>query len=115
MICCLNPDCPDPQNPIGTNFCVSCGTGLIPLLRNRYRVIAPLGGGGFARTYLAEDIDKLEEQCVVKQLAPQAQGSWSLKKQLSYLSKKQDVCNSLDSIIKSLHYMGTLKKTITCT
>ncbi len=80
MICCLNPDCPNPQNPIGTNFCVSCGTGLIPLLRGRYRVIAPLGGGGFARTYLAEDVDKLDEQCVVKQLAPQAQGSWSLKK-----------------------------------
>ena len=80
MICCLNPDCPDSQNPIGTNFCVSCGTGLRPLLRNRYRVTAPLGGGGFARTYLAEDIDKLDEQCVVKQLAPQAQGSWSLKK-----------------------------------
>ncbi|GAB1541673.1 hypothetical protein NUACC21_43450 [Scytonema sp. NUACC21] len=50
------------------------------LLRNRYRVLKPLGGGGFARTYLAEDIDKLDEQCVVKQLAPQVQGSWSLRK-----------------------------------
>jgi serine/threonine protein kinase len=41
---------------------------LIPLLRNRYRIIAQLGRGGFARTYVAEDIDKLNEQCVVKQL-----------------------------------------------
>ncbi|BCL39198.1 hypothetical protein NSMS1_56450 [Nostoc sp. MS1] len=38
------------------------------LLRNHYRLIQPLGRGGFACTYLAEDIDKLNEQCVVKQL-----------------------------------------------
>ncbi len=80
MICCLNPDCPNPLNPDGTNFCLSCGTGLTPLLRSRYRIIEPLGGGGFGRTYLAEDVDKLDEQCVVKQLAPQVQGSWSIKK-----------------------------------
>ncbi|MDZ8235823.1 MAG: serine/threonine-protein kinase [Nostoc sp. ChiQUE01a] len=68
MICCLNPNCENPQNPDGTNFCLSCGAKLIPLLRNRYRIIGVLGRGGFARTYVAEDIDKLNEQCVVKQL-----------------------------------------------
>ncbi len=68
MICCLNPDCVNPQNPDGTKFCLTCGTGLVYLLRNRYRIIKPLGRGGFARTYIAEDIDKLNEQCVVKQL-----------------------------------------------
>ncbi|MEH2069495.1 MAG: serine/threonine-protein kinase [Nostoc sp.] len=68
MICCLNPNCENPQNSDGTNFCLSCGTKLIPLLRNRYQISAPLGRGGFARTYIAEDIDKLNEQCVVKQL-----------------------------------------------
>jgi serine/threonine protein kinase len=68
MICCLNPDCTNPQNPDGTNFCLTCGTGLVSLLRNRYRIIQPIGRGGFARTYLAEDVDKLNEQCVVKQL-----------------------------------------------
>lgn len=80
MTCCLNPDCSNPQNPDGRQFCLSCGTELVPLLRNRYRIIKPLVGGGFARTYLAEDIDKLDELCVIKQLAPQLQGSWSLKK-----------------------------------
>ncbi|MUG99995.1 protein kinase [Scytonema sp. UIC 10036] len=68
------------MNPDGTKFCVNCGAELVSLLRNRYRIVKPLGGGGFARTYLAEDVDKLDEHCVVKQLAPQVQGSWSVKK-----------------------------------
>ncbi|MFW9258732.1 protein kinase domain-containing protein [Nostoc sp. CALU 546] len=68
MVCCLNPNCENPQNPDGANFCLSCGTALVSLLRNRYRIISPLGRGGFARTYIAEDIDKLNERCVVKQL-----------------------------------------------
>ncbi len=80
MLCCLNPTCPKPQNPDGTNFCQTCGTGLVALLRYRYRVQKQLGGGGFGKTYLAIDVDKLDERCVVKQLAPQVQGSQALQK-----------------------------------
>lgn len=81
MLCCLNPDCPNPQNPDGTSYCQSCGTRLIPLLRGRYRVIKVLSNeGGFSRTYLAEDVDKLNEVCVVKQLAPKVQGTYALNK-----------------------------------
>ncbi|MBW4687266.1 MAG: serine/threonine protein kinase [Komarekiella atlantica HA4396-MV6] len=68
MICCLNPDCTNPLNPDEANFCLNCGIKLVSLLRNRYRIIKLLGRGGFARTYIAEDIDKLNEECVVKQL-----------------------------------------------
>ncbi|ARV61578.1 serine/threonine protein kinase [Nostocales cyanobacterium HT-58-2] len=81
MLCCLNPDCPNPLNPDGNQQCRSCSTPLIPLLRGRYRVIKVLSDeGGFSRTYLAEDIDKLNEACVVKQLAPKVQDTAALKK-----------------------------------
>ncbi|MFN6484328.1 MULTISPECIES: serine/threonine-protein kinase [unclassified Nostoc] len=80
MSYCLNLSCIKPLNPNGINFCQSCGTRLLPRLRNRYHIIQPLGGGGFGRTFLAEDEDKLKEHCVVKQLAPQVQGSTALHK-----------------------------------
>jgi serine/threonine protein kinase len=81
MICCLNPDCPNPENADRNEFCISCGTPLIRLLRGHYRIIKLLSDeGGFGRTYLAEDADKLDEPCVVKQLAPKVQGTWALKK-----------------------------------
>ncbi|WP_250122533.1 serine/threonine-protein kinase [Chroococcidiopsis sp. CCMEE 29] len=80
MSYCLNPNCQKPLNPLGTNFCQSCGTKIQLLLRNRYRIIRPLSGGGFGRTFLAEDEDKLNEPCVVKQLTPQLQGTNALQK-----------------------------------
>ncbi len=81
MICCINPDCPNPLNLEGKKFCQTCSTPLVPLLRNRFRVIRVLSDeGGFGRTYLSEDIDKLNEHCVIKQLAPKFQGSWAQKK-----------------------------------
>ncbi|MGI8500490.1 MAG: protein kinase domain-containing protein [Hassallia sp.] len=81
MLCCLNPDCQDPLNPDGSKYCQYCDTQLITLLRGHYRVIKLLSDeGGFGRTYLAEDVDKLNEQCVVKQLAPKIQEASVLRK-----------------------------------
>lgn len=80
MVCCLNPNCQQPHNPDGTSFCLRCGTKLLPLLAGHYQIIRPLGGGGFARTYLAEDIQKLNQPCVVKQLVPTVQSTQGLQK-----------------------------------
>lgn len=72
MICCLHSDCLVPVNPDGVTTCQSCGSPLTELLRNRYRPIKPLGQGGFGKTYLAEDIDRLNTRCVIKQFVRQA-------------------------------------------
>ena len=89
MICCLNPDCPNPLNSDGTKICETCGTPLVTFLRNRFRVIRVLSDeGGFGRTYLAEDVDKLKELCVIKQLAPKLPGNWALKKAMELFQKE---------------------------
>ncbi|WP_413172209.1 protein kinase domain-containing protein [Anabaena azotica] len=96
MICCLNPDCQNPQNPDGKEFCQSCNTPLIPRLRNRFRVIRVLSDeGGFGRTYLSEDTDKLNESCVIKQLAPKFQGTWSQKKAMELFSEEAKLLQEL--------------------
>ena len=88
MICCINPDCPNPQNPDGQTYCISCGVKLVPILRSRYRVIKPIGQGGFRRTYLAKDIDRLNLRCVVKQLAPNLQRNWAINKAIELFQQE---------------------------
>jgi WD40 repeat protein/tRNA A-37 threonylcarbamoyl transferase component Bud32 len=78
MICCLNTACHNPSHPDETKFCSNCGVPLVVL--RHYRPIRVLGSGGFGKTYLAEDIEKFNEPCVIKQFAPQVQGSGSLQK-----------------------------------
>jgi WD40 repeat protein/tRNA A-37 threonylcarbamoyl transferase component Bud32 len=80
MTCCLNPACQQPQNADDVEFCLSCGTKLTVLLRGRYRVMRPIGQGGFGRTYLALDDDRLKARCVIKQFSPQLQGTKALEK-----------------------------------
>lgn len=65
MSYCLNPTCQKPNNPIENNFCQSCGSKL--LLKERYRAIAPIGAGGFGRTFRAVDEHRLNDTCVIKQ------------------------------------------------
>jgi WD40 repeat protein/tRNA A-37 threonylcarbamoyl transferase component Bud32 len=51
-------------------------------------VIQLLGQGGFGRTYLAEDKDKLNEKCVVKQFVPMIQGTAGLQKALELFERE---------------------------
>lgn len=71
MLYCLNPKCSNPVNPDNHKFCHACGSQLI--LRNRYRILKPLGNGGFGKTYIAEDTDCMNAVCVIKQFSPSSE------------------------------------------
>ncbi|BBD61387.1 protein kinase [Nostoc sp. HK-01] len=79
MTCCLNPACHNPPHSESTTYCANCRFPLV-VLRNRYRPIQLLGNGGFGKTYLAEDLDKLNEYCVIKQFAPRVKGTAAINK-----------------------------------
>ncbi len=79
QICCLNPGCHNPSVPEHTQLCPNCNVAIVTL-KDRYRPIKSLGSGGFGKTYLAEDVDKLNEKCVIKKFAPQIQGTAGRKK-----------------------------------
>jgi len=49
-------------------------------LGGRYRVVRQLGHGGFGRTYVAQDLNRFNELCVLKEFAPQVQGTYALQK-----------------------------------
>ena len=50
------------------------------ILSNRYAIVRQLGQGGFGRTYLAEDINRFREACVLKEFSPQVQTPYVLEK-----------------------------------
>ncbi|MGB7249102.1 MAG: WD40 repeat domain-containing serine/threonine-protein kinase [Phormidesmis sp.] len=88
MVYCLNPSCPEPQNPSAANFCQACGTPLIladETLPERYQLTGLLAQGGSGRTFLAQrlasdtaknnpegtsedGLGKASFQCIVKQI-----------------------------------------------
>jgi eukaryotic-like serine/threonine-protein kinase len=72
MSYCLNPNCPQPQNPAQEKTCKACRSKL--LLKERYRPIGFLDSGGMSRNFVALDTDMPEEKrCVIKQFFPAPQ------------------------------------------
>ncbi|WP_448570543.1 protein kinase domain-containing protein, partial [Trichothermofontia sp.] len=88
MICCLNPYCSEPLNPDDQETCLACGQPLIPLLKQRFKVIEPIGRGGFGKTYIAEDVDKLNERCILKQLIYRSQSEEETQKVLQLFAQE---------------------------
>ncbi|HEY9802925.1 MAG TPA: bifunctional serine/threonine-protein kinase/formylglycine-generating enzyme family protein [Leptolyngbyaceae cyanobacterium] len=89
MQICQNPNCSNPFNPDGYRFCMSCGqSNFGKLLRNRYRVLGLLGEGGFSKTYAAEDADRLDAPCVIKQFFPQVQGTGQRSKAAEFFKEE---------------------------
>jgi serine/threonine protein kinase len=75
------------------------------VLRSRYRIIQPLGSGGFGKTYLAEDLDipvNPKPLCVVKHLKPRNQSEAVLE-----IAK-----NLFDREAETLYRLGNLHNQI---
>ncbi len=65
------------------------------VLRNHYTIVRELGHGGFGRTYLAQDQHRFDELCVLKEFAPQVQGSFALKKSQELFEREAQILYQL--------------------
>lgn len=93
------------ENPPSSRFCLHCGEkltlavsqGIHPglILGDRYCIIRQLGQGGFGRTYLAEDLHRFNELCVLKEFAPQVQGTYALQKAEELFAREAGVLYQL--------------------
>lgn len=93
------------ENPPSSRFCLHCGEkltlfasqGIHPglILGDRYRIIRQLGQGGFGRTYLVEDFHRFNELCVLKEFAPQVQGTYALQKAEELFAREAGVLYQL--------------------
>ncbi len=66
------------------------------VVNSRYRILHQLGHGGFGRTYLAEDINRFNELCVLKEFAPQLQGSFAARKAQELFEREAGVLYCLE-------------------
>ncbi|MEO0967890.1 MAG: serine/threonine-protein kinase [Cyanobacteria bacterium J06639_18] len=95
------------ENPSGSHFCLQCGEALtnIPVnqmiqpgqtLDGRYLIVRQLGQGGFGKTYLAENINRFNEVCVLKEFSPQIQTDYVLQKAEELFQREASVLYKLE-------------------
>ncbi|WP_017654207.1 serine/threonine-protein kinase [Fortiea contorta] len=82
-----------------SRFCTHCGEPLpLPvgqIINKRYRIIRQLGQGGFGRTYLAADENQSQQQCVLKEFAPQVEEKQDLQKAKELFEREANVLKKL--------------------
>ncbi|WP_219904162.1 serine/threonine protein kinase [Stenomitos frigidus] len=54
--------------------------GIGTLINNRYQIRDVLGRGGFGRTYLASDVERFDEPCVLKEFVPTHTKQYAVQK-----------------------------------
>ncbi|MEL6494381.1 MAG: bifunctional serine/threonine-protein kinase/ABC transporter substrate-binding protein [Cyanobacteria bacterium J06623_7] len=65
-------------------------------IQSRYRILNQLGSGGFSRTYLAEDINRFNERCVLKEFAPQMKKTSTLQKAQEMFEREAGALHRLE-------------------
>jgi serine/threonine protein kinase, bacterial len=65
------------------------------ILSDRYRILKKLGEGGFGNTYLAEDINRFNELCVLKEFAPKLQEENAIAKAKDLFQREAGVLYQL--------------------
>ncbi|BAZ49923.1 protein kinase [Nostoc sp. NIES-4103] len=94
------------ENSPDSRFCLQCGEklsgapvsyGIQPglTLGDRYVIVRQLGQGGFGRTYLAEDINRFRESCVLKEFSPQVQTAYVVQKAAELFEREASVLYKL--------------------
>ncbi|MDF2389134.1 protein kinase, partial [Nostoc ellipsosporum NOK] len=94
------------ENSPDSRFCLQCGEklsgapvsyGIQPglTLGDRYVIVRQLGQGGFGRTYLAEDINRFRESCVLKEFSPQVQTAYVVQKATELFEREASVLYKL--------------------
>lgn len=94
------------ENYPGTRFCLTCGEKLVDnfitqsiqpglTLSDRYLIVRQVGQGGFGRTYLAEDINRFRELCILKEFSPQVQTAYVLQKAEELFQREAKVLHQL--------------------
>ncbi len=90
------------SNSLSSRYCHQCGASLTDakemierVVGDRYRILRDIGHGGFGQTYLAEDSNRFNEPCVLKELAPTAENQDTLEKAKELFAREAEVLYKL--------------------